>query len=92
MLLYNPAPSREFQSYAQHLQQLDNRYRQHQQQILRAKNTTPATASRLYAATTSFPRVIKKPVATRFPIYAVSPSTRPVAINVNIPKPIDFDR
>lgn len=44
MLLHSPAPSREFQAYANHLQMLDNRYRQHQQQIGRPRE--PWTAKR----------------------------------------------
>lgn len=37
MLLHSPAPSRDFRQYANHLQTLDNRYRQHQQQVHRSK-------------------------------------------------------
>jgi len=39
MLLHNPPPSQEFSVYASHLQKLDNRYRQHQQQV--SRNRTP---------------------------------------------------
>ena len=39
MLLHSPAPSREFRSYSNHLQTLDNRYRQHQQQVSRNRHT-----------------------------------------------------
>lgn len=44
MLLHSPAPTREFHQYANHLQTLDNRYRQHQQQIsrIRPADQTPA--------------------------------------------------
>ncbi|KAI6777575.1 uncharacterized protein J7T54_004871 [Emericellopsis cladophorae] len=41
MLLHNPPPSREFHQYANHLQTLDNRYRQHQQQIQRSQPPRP---------------------------------------------------
>ena len=47
MLLHSPAPSRKFRVYAAHLQDLDNRFRQHQQQLQRARGPTtqkqPAT-------------------------------------------------
>lgn len=43
MLLHNPPPSRRFHQYANHLQTLDNRYRQHQQQIQRYRTPTRAT-------------------------------------------------
>lgn len=51
MLLHNPADSDEFRPYARHLQSLDNRFRQHQQQVSRHKPvSTPAqTASKTYA-------------------------------------------
>lgn len=37
MLLHSPAPTWDFRPYARHLQTLDNRYRQHQQQVNRHK-------------------------------------------------------
>lgn len=37
MLLYSPAGLDEFREYARHLQSLDNRYRQHLQQVSRHK-------------------------------------------------------
>lgn len=42
MLLHSPAPSTEYTSYVNHLQALDNRYRQHQQQVSRSRGT-PST-------------------------------------------------
>jgi len=42
MLLHNPPPSQEFSAYASHLQKLDNRYRQHQQQVARNRHAPPA--------------------------------------------------
>jgi hypothetical protein len=55
MLLHNPAPTREFQPFARHLQELDNRYRRHQQQVSQKgdrgkgnKNTKPVTPSQGY--------------------------------------------
>jgi hypothetical protein len=42
MLLHNPPPSQEFSAYASHLQKLDNRYRQHQQQVARNRQALPA--------------------------------------------------
>jgi hypothetical protein len=55
MLLHNPAPTREFRPFARHLQELDNRYRRHQQQVSQKgdrgkvnKNTKPATPSQGY--------------------------------------------
>jgi hypothetical protein len=52
MLLHNPAPTREFRAFARHLQELDNRFRQHQQQLRRTgdfaktpKGTKPVTPS-----------------------------------------------
>lgn len=65
MLLHNPSPSRDFHKYAQHLQGLDNRYRQHQQQVSRNRNpptTQPATPKtvpsqpRTTTATTTYAR------------------------------------
>ncbi|RAQ98759.1 hypothetical protein DDE82_008931 [Stemphylium lycopersici] len=51
MLLHNPPPSQEFSAYATHLQKLDNRYRQHQQQITRNRHTPSArTAPGSYAS------------------------------------------
>jgi hypothetical protein len=44
MLLHNPAESRRYQDFARHLQQLDNRYRQHQQQVLRTRGSTKPNA------------------------------------------------
>ena len=51
MLLHSPAPSSEYTAYVNHLQTLDNRYRQHQQQVSRNRTgnrlastpTTPAS-------------------------------------------------
>jgi hypothetical protein len=55
MLLHNPAPTHKFQPFARHLQELDNRYRRHQQQVSQKgdrgkvnKNTKPATPSQGY--------------------------------------------
>jgi len=47
MLLHNAPASREFRPFSRHLQELDNRFRQHQQQTRRAgeNNRTPATRS-----------------------------------------------
>ena len=49
MLLHNPPLSRQFRAYAQHLQTLDNRYRQHQKQVNRTRPShaawTPALAT-----------------------------------------------
>ncbi|KAI1676071.1 DUF4939 domain containing protein [Pyrenophora tritici-repentis] len=42
MLLHSPAPSTEYTSYVNHLQTLDNRYRQHQQQVNRSRGA-PST-------------------------------------------------
>jgi hypothetical protein len=50
MLLHNPAPSNAYTAYANHLQMLDNRYRQHQQQASRNRNPPPAK-SPSFAAT-----------------------------------------
>jgi hypothetical protein len=50
MLLHNPTPSRQYREYASHLQMLDNRYRQHQQQVSRNRTTMPAKAPTRYAA------------------------------------------
>lgn len=56
MLLHSPAPSRSFRTFARHLQELDNRYRQHQQQAARINRglVTPKTVN---PATSSAPRV-----------------------------------
>jgi hypothetical protein len=51
MLLHNPPPSQEFSAYTSHLQKLDNRYRQHQQQVFRNRSIPPAkTTPASYAA------------------------------------------
>jgi hypothetical protein len=42
MLLHNPAPTREFRAFARHLQELDNRFRQHQQQVNQMKDRSKA--------------------------------------------------
>jgi hypothetical protein len=52
MLLHNPSPSRKYRDYANHLQGLDNRYRQHQQQVARTRNPTTPRPATSYAATT----------------------------------------
>lgn len=39
MLLHNPTPSREYHQFANHLQTLDNRYRQHQIQTRQPRHT-----------------------------------------------------
>lgn len=44
MLLHNPSPTREFRKFALHLQGLDNRYRQHQQQVSRTRNAAPTSS------------------------------------------------
>ena len=44
MLLHSPAPSNEYTTYVNHLQTLDNRYRQHQQQVNRVRGTPPTKA------------------------------------------------
>jgi hypothetical protein len=71
MLLHNPSPSRQFQAYAQHLQSLDNRYRQHQKQVNRTKlgHTPRVPAPPSSAATTrptaELPRRSGSPYPTR---------------------------
>jgi hypothetical protein len=50
MLLYNPTPSRKYRKYANHLQMLDNRYRQYQQQISRNRTPAPVRTPTSYAA------------------------------------------
>lgn len=54
MLLHSPAPSREFQAYANHLQMLDNRFRQHQQQIGRTREPVAARRAAHGAPTGTF--------------------------------------
>lgn len=47
MLVHIPATSRDFWPFVRHLQELDNRYRQHQQQINRQKVSAPVKETRL---------------------------------------------
>lgn len=48
MLLHNPTPSTDYAAYTHHLQTLDNRYRQHQQQVARNRTTTRPTTVNNY--------------------------------------------
>ena len=57
MLLHSPSPSRKFTDYARHLQELDNRYRQHQQLAPRVRNAAPS--SRPITATPA-PEVLRR--------------------------------
>jgi hypothetical protein len=52
MLLHSPAPSREFQVFTKHLQMLDNRYRQHQQQVNRTRTLATTRTPTTYTTTT----------------------------------------
>lgn len=62
MLLHNPSPSRQFRDYAQHLQSLDNRYRQHQKQVNRTKpNHTPRAPTPASYAEAASPRATPEP-------------------------------
>ena len=62
MLLHNPSPSRQFRAYAQHLQSLDNRYRQHQKQVNRTKlNYTTRTPTPISYAQAASPRATPEP-------------------------------
>ena len=67
MLLHNPAPSLEYTAYTNHLQTLDNRYRQHQQQVSRNRTSLPARAANVNHATT-----ITRPTTASF-----EPAKRP---------------
>jgi len=54
MLLHNPPPSQEFSAYASHLQKLNNRYRQHQQQVARKPQNPPVrTTHATYTSATT---------------------------------------
>jgi hypothetical protein len=55
MLLHSPAPTRNFREYANHLQTLDNRFRQHQQQVNRGR-AVPSSSG---------PKRMKTPSPTR---------------------------
>jgi hypothetical protein len=62
MLLHNPSPSRQFRAYAQHLQSLDNRYRQHQKQVNRTRlNYAPRTPTPVSYAQAASPRATPEP-------------------------------
>jgi len=86
MLLHNPARSRNFEEYARHLQELDNRYRQHQQQTARSRNTSSAVT-------------LPRPNAPIVP-YKTTPSAsqRPTTVAVTTqvrssePEPMDLSR
>lgn len=70
MLLHSAPTSREFRLFSRHLQELDNRFRQHQQQTRRAgeNNRTPTTrqitatpAARLPAVTATVQTTLSRP-------------------------------
>jgi Domain of unknown function (DUF4939) len=69
MLLHSPAPAREFHQYANHLQTLDNRYRQHQQQMSRIRPADQTPAPRLKRSPS--PRRGRSP-----PSLAITPGDR----------------
>jgi hypothetical protein len=54
MLLYNPIPFRKYKNYANHLQALDNRFRQYQQQVSRNRIITFVKTLIIYAAAAAF--------------------------------------
>ncbi|CAJ2512146.1 Uu.00g051610.m01.CDS01 [Anthostomella pinea] len=60
MLLHSPTPSRRYRDYANHLQALDNRFRQYQQQVSRNRVVTSAKTPASYAAAV----VPRQPAAT----------------------------
>lgn len=90
MLLHNPAPSREYQTYARHLQELDNRYRQHQQQTVRPRHSTPSTGS--YSAINGTTRASEKLTTTRVAVTTPVSGTRPAAVTVSATEPMDLSR
>jgi hypothetical protein len=57
MLLHNPAPSTDYTAYTHHLQTLDNRYRQHQQQVTRNRTTTRLTPATNHPAPAHTPTI-----------------------------------
>jgi hypothetical protein len=70
MLLHNPTPSREYHQFANHLQSLDNRYRQHQ---IQTRQPRPAPKKE------SFPRRYSpKPQRGRSPPTAPVPAGEPM--------------
>ena len=70
MLLHNPPKSRQYKTYAGHLQELDNRYRQHQQQISRTKVSALPRSPTSYAAAAS---ARPAPVSSSLPRRISSP-------------------
>ncbi|KAH0358939.1 hypothetical protein KCU65_g10167, partial [Aureobasidium melanogenum] len=76
MLLHNPVPApRDFRTTVRHLQELDNRYRQHQQQIRR---TTTANRNAPRNATPA-----RTPVVTTTAKITVPAATDPDAMDVS---------
>jgi hypothetical protein len=86
MLLHNPAPSNEYTAYANHLQMLDNRYRQHQQQASRNRSL-PSARTPSYAATVGraspAPARPEQPNSPRLvgPSYATTPDPDPMDLS-----------
>jgi hypothetical protein len=93
MLLHSPTPSRKYREYANHLQMLDNRYRQHQQQVSRNRVPAPVRAPNNYAtAAASRPPATANPDQPRRP-YSPRPewrNARPASPPVTGGDPMDL--
>ena len=84
MLLHNPPPSQEFADYANHLQKLDNRFRQHQQQVSRNRAPPARTSPVNYtAAAKPTPNVDRTPKRPASP-YLAPPTP------AQVPEPMDL--
>lgn len=78
MLLHSAPAGREFRTFSRHLQELDNRFRRHQQQTRRAGENNRYPATRQPTAT----------LAARAPI--VTTTTRMTTPAVNDPNAMDL--
>lgn len=79
MLLHSPAPSTDYTAYVNHLQNLDNRYRQHQQQVNRVR-ATPAAKQ---------PGAPPRPQASRLTAAHAAPQTEPMDLSAQRTTPVN---
>jgi cell division septation protein DedD len=88
MLLHSPTPSRKYRDYADHLQALDNRFRQHQQQVSRNRIVTSvktptnyATAAAPRQSTTASPDPSKRDWRAQRPVSPVAAGGDPMDLS-----------
>lgn len=84
MLLHNQPPSREYHAFSIFLQELENRRRQYE--------NIPTPSARSYATATSATRAPDKLSTTRVSVTNPTTGSRPAAITVSNPGPMDLSR